>query len=195
MLDFESLVTQCAEFEGFRKKRYYDEVGIHTIGYGFTAICFPDAYVPETISKESADIMLKSILESEKHIVNNVLAKNNLLAENERKALLLPLTDFKYNCGIVNLKKLVLNRDFNTICKKILLYNKAGGKVLKGLEKRRNWEYNQIMNNYNELTKEKVYTVRDVQDMLCKLGHNIIVDGICGKLTCKAIMEELSKNI
>ena len=195
MLDFESLVTKCAEFEGFRKKRYYDAIGIATIGYGFTAACFPDGYVPETISKESADIMLKSILESEKHIVNNVLAKNNLLTENERQALLLPLTDFKYNCGIVNLNKLVLNRDFNTICKKILLYNKAGGKVLRGLEKRRNWEYYHIITDYNKLKKEKVYNVSDVQTMLCKLGHNIVVDGIIGKLTCKAIMEELSKNI
>ena len=47
------------------------------------------------------------------------------------------LVSFAYNCGAGNLKKLVSNRSNAEIANAILLYRKAGGKVLSGLVKRR----------------------------------------------------------
>lgn len=47
------------------------------------------------------------------------------------------LVSFTYNCGAACLNQLVKGRDLKTISQKILLYNKSGGKVLKGLTRRR----------------------------------------------------------
>ena len=52
------------------------------------------------------------------------------------------LTSFAFNCGSGNFRKLIDNgrRDLKTIGDKILLYNKAGGKTLPGLDRRRKAE-------------------------------------------------------
>lgn len=50
------------------------------------------------------------------------------------------LVSFTYNCGPGNLLKLVAGRTILQIGDAILKYNKAGGKVLKGLTRRREAE-------------------------------------------------------
>ena len=50
------------------------------------------------------------------------------------------LTSFTYNLGAGCLETLVSGRNAETVAEKILLYNKAGGKVLEGLNKRREME-------------------------------------------------------
>lgn len=47
------------------------------------------------------------------------------------------LVSFTYNCGYGNLRKLITNRTLPEIGDAIQLYNKAGGKVLNGLVRRR----------------------------------------------------------
>ena len=198
MLDFKTLVLQTSIFEGFRANKYLDTAGVPTIGYGFTASCFDDGQVPNTISRGIADDMLEKILLQYKQIVYQYLDSCPHLTQIQRSALLLPLTDFTYNCGFGNLRKLTdyRNRNFKTICDKILLYNKAGGKVLKALQVRREWELKEIEKAYKELMSntptEKIYSIKDVQMLLNKLGYNLLVDGIAGKATCKAIITELN---
>ena len=198
MLDFKTLVLQTSIFEGFRANRYLDAAGVPTIGYGFTALCFDDENVPETISRCVADDMLEKILLQYKQIVYRYLDSCPHLTQIQRSALLLPLTDFSYNCGFGNLRKLTdnRNRNYKEICEKIVLYNKAGGKVLKGLQVRREWELKEIKKAYKELMSntptEKIYNIKDVQTALNKLGYNLLVDGIAGKATCKAIITELN---
>jgi len=56
------------------------------------------------------------------------------------------LTSFAFNCGMSNLKRLVegegrLNEgNFKSVEENLPKYRIAGGKVRKGLEKRRKWE-------------------------------------------------------
>ena len=52
------------------------------------------------------------------------------------------LASFAFNCGIGNLKKLIKygQRTKSQIADAILLYNKANGRVLRGLVRRRNAE-------------------------------------------------------
>ena len=200
MLDFKTLVLQVSIFEGFRANKYLDAVGVPTIGYGFTASCFDDGQVPNTISRGVADDMLEKILLQYKQIVSQHLSGCSYLTQIERDSLLLPLTDFTYNCGYGNLSTLTNRglRDYKTICQKIVLYNKASGKVLKGLQVRRDWELKEIKKAYKELSNtnstptEKIYNIKDVQILLNRLGHNLAVDGIAGKATCKAIITELN---
>ena len=198
MLDFKTLVLQTSIFEGFRANKYLDAVGVPTIGYGFTASCFDDGQVPNTISRGVADDMLDKILLQYKQIVSQYLDSCPHLTQIQRSALLLPLTDFTYNCGYANLRKLTdyENRNYKEICEKIVLYNKAGGKVLKALQVRRDWELKEIKKAYKELMRdaptEKIYNIKDVQILLNKLGHNLVIDGIAGKATCKAIITELN---
>ena len=58
------------------------------------------------------------------------------LNDNQRDALI----SFAYNCGAGSLRTLCKGRTAAQIAEAILLYNKAGGKVLAGLTKRRKAE-------------------------------------------------------
>jgi len=104
--------------------------GTLTIGYGHTA----GVTVGQVINKAQADNMLKSDMKKyEKYVTDNVKIPLN---ENQFSALV----SFCYNCGVGNLKKLVKNRNAEQIAEAILLYNKASGKTLKGLVRRREAE-------------------------------------------------------
>ena len=118
------------EFEGCRLVAYRCPAGVLTIGYGHTA----GVTEGMVINKVQAENMLKSDLAKyEKYVTENV---NIPLNENQFSALV----SFCYNCGVGNLKKLVKNRTTDQIADALLLYNKAAGKVLKGLVRRRKEE-------------------------------------------------------
>ena len=51
------------------------------------------------------------------------------------------LCSFTFNCGSTNLARLTKDRTVDQIGQAILLYNKSNGKVLQGLVKRRQWEF------------------------------------------------------
>ena len=104
--------------------------GTLTIGYGHTA----GVTVGQVITQTQAENMLKSDMKKyEKYVTDNVKLELN---ENQFSALV----SFCYNCGVGNLKTLVKGRTTAQIAEAILLYNKASGKVLKGLERRREAE-------------------------------------------------------
>ena len=133
-MKFEELVEKVKEFEGFRKTAYRCPAGVLTIGYGRTE----NVKENETTNVSRETIWLKKRLELDMNYVRNKMKKCNL-SDNEVYAL----TDFVFNLGRKKLNTLTFNytRTKNEIKKAILLYNKANGKVLHGLVKRREWEY------------------------------------------------------
>ena len=117
-------------FEGCRLVAYKCPAGVWTIGYGHTA----GVYEGQVITQAQADNMLKSDMKKyEKYVTDNVKIPLN---ENQFSALV----SFCYNCGVGNLRTLVKGRNTAQIADAMILYNKASGKVLTGLVRRREAE-------------------------------------------------------
>lgn len=129
-----------ANHEGFRDEAYKDAVGVPTIGYGETAgVKMGDKTTPERA--------LITLLDStEKH------------ADAIRQCIHVPLyqhefdayVSLSYNIGTSAFCKSTLvkklNRgDYTGACEEIRRWNRAGGKVLPGLVKRRKSEYETCM--------------------------------------------------
>ena len=114
------------KYEGCRLKAYKCPAGKWTIGYGHTA----GVKEGQTITQAQADTYLKQDVAWAEKAVDSLKRGFN---QNQFDALV----SFAYNCGTGNLTTLCKNRDITTIGEKIVLYNKANGKVLAGLTKRR----------------------------------------------------------
>lgn len=201
MLTIENLLTQIKIFEGFRTKKYKDcGAGVETIGYGFTKSCFTYGAMPDTITKDEAD---KILIKEVDKILKDVLLKLHEFKYSDRDIdiLLLPLVDFTYNCGMGNLRNLTKAgaRTVDEIAQKIVEYNKAGGKVLKGLTTRREWEKSEILANMKEVKKcisgENWPTAQELQTLVNQIyGEDVLaVDGKIGKNTIKYTYELLLK--
>lgn len=120
-------------FEGCKLTAYKDPYGVLTIGYGHTK----GVKSTDKITQTKADEFLKEDVATSEKAVNN-LSKWYKFNQNEFDALV----SFTFNCGSGNLLKLVKNgkRNKGQIADAILLYNKSGGQVLSGLNKRRKAE-------------------------------------------------------
>ena len=124
-------------FEGLRLKAYkpVSTEKYYTIGYGhYGADVKPDM----VITVDYAEALLRLDLDKFERAVNSYERSWN---QNQFDALV----SFAFNCGVANLKRLVTNRTNAQIAQKIVLYNKAGGKVLKGLVRRRKAEQELFM--------------------------------------------------
>lgn len=117
-------------FEGCRLEAYLCPAGVPTIGYGHTA----GVKLGMKITQQQATEYLKQDLQIYENHVNRIVELP--LNQNQFDALV----SFCYNCGQGNLQKLVKGRNHEQIAKTMLLYNKANGKVLKGLKTRRQME-------------------------------------------------------
>lgn len=129
------------KWEGFRAETYMDAVGVPTIGYGTTAAAGVGIVpVPGmTISESLAEKYLVMALEKfAKKISRAIIADMN---ENEWSAML----SLAYNIGTSAFLRSTVLREFNlgnrmAAADAFLMWNKAGGKVLRGLERRRQEE-------------------------------------------------------
>jgi GH24 family phage-related lysozyme (muramidase) len=127
-------------FEGCRLSAYKDEVGVWTIGYGITnadtvatGLVIKEGAV---ITQKDADYLLKEKIE---HSYNKKVAKYDSIYhfnQNQFDALV----DFAYSVGSIDQLTQNGSRSLKEIGEKILLYNKIGGKILVGLDKRRRAE-------------------------------------------------------
>ena len=114
---------------------YQDAVGVWTIGYGHTK----NVKEGDTWSQSHAEHMLEAELsEYEEHVLNLVKVD---LKQNEFDALV----SWCYNLGPTNLQKSTLLKKLNAskfdeVPAQIKRWNKAGGKVLEGLIRRRKAE-------------------------------------------------------
>ena len=126
----------CPTDEEGNAVAYQDAVGVWTIGYGHTK----DVQEGDKWTKEKADFMLWRELEDEyEEYINNYV--HVPLNQNQFDAL----CSWVYNLGPSNLKKSSLlrklnNGDYEEVPQQIKRWNKAGGKVLEGLVRRREAE-------------------------------------------------------
>lgn len=118
------------QFEGCRLSAYKCPAGIWTIGYGHTSGVKPT----DKINSLDADRLLRQDIVRYEQAVNSIV--KHPLNQNQFDALV----SFTYNLGPGCLKTLVANRNLTQIGNAIKLYNKANGKVLEGLVRRRNAE-------------------------------------------------------
>ena len=134
MTTSENGIELIKKFEGCKLTAYRDPVGVLTIGYGHTG----DVKEGQKITQKKADDLLKKDLDKFETGVNLLILAKYRFSQNEFDALV----SFAYNLGLGNLKKLTGNgkRNKGQIADAIPLYNKAGGKVLSGLVKRRKAE-------------------------------------------------------
>lgn len=132
------------KYEGFYSKPYLDPIGIPTIGYGAT-------YYPNKVKVTMKDKPLTEKQASEL-LVNMLKVYENQVALLVKKPInqnqFDALVSFTYNLGATNfgkstlLKKLNNNPHDPTIRQEFEKWNRAGGKVLNGLIKRRKDEAN-----------------------------------------------------
>lgn len=150
-------------FEGCRLKAYKCPADVWTIGYGHTG---SDVKQGMVITQAEADRLLQQDLE---RFEKNVMKFNNKYhwTQNEFDALV----SFAFNIGSIDQLTANGTRTKAQIAQAMLLYNKAGGKVLPGLTKRRQAE-RQLFLTPSQDVKEKVDVT---QSKVKKLP--IIVDG------------------
>jgi lysozyme len=137
MTALEILVKLIRDSEGCKLKAYEDCVGVVTIGYGQTkgikeGMVWTQAQADEDLLKTACSVL------------NQALTSSPILktATTQRQAA---IADFIYNLGIGNynsstLKKYVDKENWASAYTEIKKWNKAGGKVLKGLTIRRERE-------------------------------------------------------
>ena len=130
------------EFEGYSSEPYLCPANIPTIGYGNTMYANGERVTMDDskIDKKEADKMLldtiKSVEKQVKNVVEVKLPAHKLAA----------LISFTYNVGIGNFSKSTLlawlnsNPNYSEIPSQFRRWNKGGGRVLKGLIRRRESE-------------------------------------------------------
>lgn len=119
------------KFEGCRLKAYKDPAGVWTIGWGHTK----GVKAGDEITQEQADKLLRddlAVYETKVDKYDNKYHWN----QNQFDALV----SFAYNIGSIDQLTSNGRRSIKTISEKILEYNKAGGKKLEGLVRRRKAE-------------------------------------------------------
>lgn len=107
-----------------------------------------------TISQATADRWLKESLEQK--YLPMVMKYDSKYHWNENEAG--ALTSFAYNIGSIDELTKNGTRSKATIAKKMLLYNKAGGRVLLGLKRRREAEHNLFLTPVKEESNTETKT-------------------------------------
>lgn len=135
------------EFENFEAKPYLDSARVWTIGYGSTY--YPNGK-PVTgrdkpITREYAETIQRNVIATDfEPVINELLEKeiaSSFITQNMYDAII----SLAYNIGVNGFKKssvlrLLKQGDKFNAGNAFLLWNKAGGKVLKGLVNRRKKE-------------------------------------------------------
>jgi lysozyme len=129
-------------FEGLKLKPYLCPANVPTVGYGSTfyendkKVKLTD---PSITEQRASELLLDSLKGFERYVDSYCRDDIN---QNQFDALV----SFCYNLGPANLKSSTLLKKANvnpndpTIAQEFLRWNKAGGKALKGLTKRRQAE-------------------------------------------------------
>jgi lysozyme len=127
------------DFEGCRLKVYKDAVGFNTVGWGHLVLSEDNLQYNDIITQEKADELLKQDLEHFEKGISKLLKVQ--VTENQFAAIV----SLAFNIGLQVFAKSSVLRYINTgypvlAGQRILLFNKAGGKVLAGLTRRREAE-------------------------------------------------------
>ena len=132
----------CRRFEGLYLKPYLCPAGVPTIGYGATF--YQDgkkvSLRDKPITREQAEDLLMYHLKQ--YFLKEVLLLCYTLDTESKAASIL---DFAFNVGLGNLRistlrKRILSKNWEGVPNQLMRWNKAQGKVLKGLTLRREAE-------------------------------------------------------
>ena len=123
------------KFEGCELKAYQCSAGVWTIGYGHTK----DVVEGMEITQEEAEQMLVDELHEYESYINKYVTV--ALSQNQFDALV----SWVYNLGPANLSastmlKVLNSGEYEDVPAQMKRWNKAGGKVLEGLVRRREAE-------------------------------------------------------
>lgn len=158
-LTSELLFEKLKELEGCKLEAYQDAAGIWTIGYGHTY----GVRMGDKISQWSAEEnLLKDIEMAERQVL-----KLNVC---ETQAQLDALVCFVFNLGIGKLRHSNLLRMIeagwpkSVVLKEWKRWSYAGGKYVRGLERRRTWEANRFF--------DPSPTLAEVRERLCNPQKN-----------------------
>ncbi|ENQ1070488.1 lysozyme [Enterobacter bugandensis] len=133
-------IALIKQFEGCKLTAYQDSVGVWTIGYGWTQpVDGKPIRAGMTIKQETAERLLKTGLVSYESDVSRLVKVG--LTQGQFDALV----SFTYNLGARSLSTSTLLRKLNAgdyagAADEFLRWNKAGGKILNGLTRRREAE-------------------------------------------------------
>jgi lysozyme len=129
------LIRQLMKMEGLRLEAYRDAAGVVTIGYGHTK----GVLMGDRITKYWAkDLLMRDVAEVERQVAALDVART----EGQMDALV----SFAFNVGIGRLRTSNLLRVIrqggskSAIRHEFMKWTHTGGKKLKGLERRRDWE-------------------------------------------------------
>jgi lysozyme len=135
MMVTDLLIHKLMEMEGLRLDAYVDAAGVWTIGYGHTKNVRQGDKISEYWAKE---LLMQDVAEVEREVKALGVAKTQGQFD--------ALVSFAFNLGIGNLKRSTLlkcireGRSMREIKRQFMRWVVAGGKRLKGLERRRAWE-------------------------------------------------------
>ena len=186
-------INLIKKYEGCVPKVYIDAAGVKTCGYGHTGADVNLMTINAPISQQMADTyLLIDIGKAEKKVDKYDSVYH--FTENEYSALV----SFAFNIGNIDELTKKGTRTKNEIAEKIPLYNKAGGKVLAGLTKRRNEERAMFINDglrtvypvlkYGSRGAEVKY-LQHLLNVHGFGGGHIAEDGVYGPVTRNCVIE------
>ena len=128
-------IALIKKFEGCKLKAYQCSADVWTIGYGHTGGVVEG---DEITQQEADEILEEDLFEFEKYVHKHV---NTPLDQNQFDSLVA----WMFNLGPTNLRESTLlmrinSNNFSDVPHQIKRWNKAGGKVLDGLVRRREAE-------------------------------------------------------
>lgn len=137
-----------APWEGSTNQAYRDMVGVPTLCHGYTIGVKMGDYKTD---EECEEILAKELTHFNTQMMKSVKVP---LPEHMEVAY----TSLVWNIGIgawnsSTLLKKLNNKEYVEACKQILRWNKAGGRVVKGLQNRREAEYKVCMGENADVNK------------------------------------------
>ena len=128
-------ISLIKKFEGCELEAYQDSVGVWTIGYGH----IKDVKQGDKINQDEAENLLEEEMPEYEGYINDMVEVS--LEQCQFDALV----SWVYNLGPTNLSsstllKVLNEGDYDEVPFQIKRWNKAGGKVLEGLTRRREAE-------------------------------------------------------
>lgn len=136
-------ISLIKRYEGYKTTPYRCPAGLYTVGYGHVignGLQLPDEW-NRTFSLGEIDELLRTDLARfERGVLHYCTV---YLTQSQFDSLV----SFSFNLGLGVLQRSTLRQklnrgDYNGASKELLKYTRAGGKVLKGLVRRRQAEYN-----------------------------------------------------
>ena len=134
----EKCLDMIVHHEGLRLKPYKCPAGLYTVGVGHLigdGKSLPDSWNRTFTLEEVYDLLAKDVTRFERGVERLITIP---LKQGEYDAII----SFAFNLGLGTLQKSTLRQKLNRGDKEgaiesLLKYNKAGGKILKGLDNRR----------------------------------------------------------